>query len=153
MTAMPDSNDALIRAVRVAIYSAIEATGRAPAAADVARARGVELAAVENAFRALADAHVIVLEPGTVDIRWAPPFSGHPTAFRVRAGRSSWYAPCAWDAFGVPAALDRDARVEAACAWSGEPIPCGVEHGRAYGEGVIHLVVPAARFWDDIAYT
>ena len=57
-----------------------------------------------------------------------------PTAFRVRAGRSSWYAPCAWDAFGVPAALDCDARVEASCAWSGEPIPCGVEHGRAYGD-------------------
>jgi hypothetical protein len=44
-------------------------------------------------------------------------------------------------------------KFEAACAWSGEPIQCGVEHGRAYGDGVIHLLVSAARFWDDIAYT
>ena len=42
----------------------IEATGHAPAAADVARARGLETAAVEDAYRALADAHVIVLRAG-----------------------------------------------------------------------------------------
>ena len=65
----------------------------------------------------------------------------------------SWYAPCAWDAFGIPAALKRDAAIDARCAWSGEPIACGVEGGAAYGDGVIHLLVPAARFWDDIAYT
>jgi hypothetical protein len=150
---MLEPNESLIRTVRLAIYGAIEATGNAPSAADLARAHGFELAAVEDAYRALAEAHVIVLQPGTLDVGWAPPFSCLPTAFRVRVGRSSWHAPCAWDAFGVPAALDCDARVEAACAWSGEPIPCGVEHGRAYGDGVIHLLVPAAHFWDDIAYT
>ena len=150
---MNESDESLIRTVRLAIYGAIEATGHAPACADLARAHGLDAAAVEVAYRALADAHVIVLQAGTVDVRWAPPFSAVPTAFRVRAGRSSWHAPCAWDAFGVPAALDCDARIEASCAWSGEPMPCGVEHGRAYGAGVIHLLVPAAHFWDDIAYT
>jgi hypothetical protein len=150
---MPESNAALIRTVRMAIYGAIEATGHAPAAADLALARGLGVAAVEDAYRALADSHVIVLQPGTVEIRWAPPFSLVPTAFRVRAGRASWYAPCAWDGFGIPAALDCDVRLAPACAWSGEPIPCGVEHGRAYGDGLIHLLVPAAHFWDDIAYT
>ena len=150
---MSESNAALIRTVRMAIYGAIEATGHAPAAGDLALARGLDIAAVEDAYRALADRHVIGLQPDTVEIRWAPPFSLVPTRFRVRAGRSSWYAPCAWDAFGIPAALDRDARVGAVCGWSGDPIPCGVEHGRAYGDGVVHLLVPAAHFWDDIAYT
>jgi Alkylmercury lyase len=150
---MPESSESLIRAVRLAIYRAVEATGHAPAAADVARARGLDVASVEETYRALADARIIVLQPDSVEVKWAPPFSLVPTAFRARAGRSSWYAPCAWDAFGIPAALDRDARLEAACAWSGEAIPCGVEHGRAYGNGVVHLLVPAARFWDDIVYT
>jgi hypothetical protein len=150
---MPASDEALQRTVRLAIYRAIEATGAAPDCAAVARALAVEVAAVEDAFRGLADARVIVLHPGTVDVRWAPPFSVVATAFRVRVGRSSWYAPCPWDAFGVPAALDSDARIDAVCAWSGEPIPCGVEHGRAFGDGVIHLLVPARHFWDDIAYT
>jgi hypothetical protein len=150
---MAESNESLIRTVRLAIYGAIEATGNAPAAADLARAHGLDVAAVENAYRALADGHVIVLQPDTLEVHWAPPFSLVPTAFRARAGRSSWYAPCAWDAFGIPAALDIDVRVEAVCGWSVEPIPCGVEHGRAYGDGVVHLLVPAAHFWDDIAYT
>jgi hypothetical protein len=53
----------------------------------------------------------------------------------------------------VAAALHTDARIDAACAWSGDPIVCGVERGRAYGGGVIHLLVPAAHFWDDIVFT
>ena len=150
---MPESNESLIRTVRLAIYAAIEATGSVPATAGLARAHGLDVAAVEDAYRALADGHVIVLRPDTLEVLWAPPFSLVPTAFRARAGRSSWYAPCAWDAFGIPAALDIDVRVEAVCAWSGERIPCGVEHDRPYGNGVVHLLVPAAHFWDDIAYT
>jgi hypothetical protein len=138
--------------VRVAIYDAVVA-GRVASAEAVARSLGVDRDAVAGAYRALAEAHVIVLEPGTGEIAWAPPFSAIPTPFRVRAGASSWHAPCAWDAFGIPAALHRDAAIDARCAWSGDPIACGVANGRSYGDGVIHLLVPAAHFWDDIAYT
>jgi len=150
---MPETHEALVAEVRIAIYAAIEASGSAPAAADIAADRHLEPAKVESALRALDAAHVIVLQPGTTEIKWAPPFSAVHTAFRVRAGRTAWFAPCAWDAFGIPAAIDLDARIDAACAWSKDPIPCGVEFGRAYGDGVIHLLVPAAHFWDDIAYT
>ena len=147
------ADDAVERRVRIAIYAEIERTGAAPAAEVLARALSLDTAIVDEAVRALAAAHVLVLHPNTIDIKWAPPFATVPTAFRVRAGRESWHAPCAWDAFGIPAALDRDARIEAVSGWSGEPLPCGVEHGVAFGEGIIHLLVPAAHFWDDIAYT
>ena len=153
MSSHPAAGDATTEAVRMAIYRAIERSGTAPAAADLARALGVETRVVERAFHALADAHVVVLHPVSSGIKWAPPFSSVPTPFRVRAGRSSWFAPCAWDAFGIPAAIDADARIDAVCGWSGEPVPCGIEHGLAYGSGLVHLLVPAAHFWDDIAYT
>jgi alkylmercury lyase-like protein len=139
--------------VRRALYAAVVRSGRAPAAADLAASLGTDADAIADAYRALADAHVIVLRPGTVEIAWAPPFSVIPTPFRASAGSMSWHAPCAWDAFGIPAALKQDADVDARCAWSGERIACGVKGGRAYGEGVIHLLVPAAHFWDDIGYT
>jgi alkylmercury lyase-like protein len=142
-----------LRDVRGAIYTAIVATGRAPSAAEVGRTLGREPDSVADAYRALADAHITVLRPGTLEIAWAPPFSAVPTAFRVTAGSMSWSAPCAWDAFGIPAALKSDAAIDARCAWSGERIECGVKDGLAYGDGVIHLLVPAAHFWDDIAYT
>ena len=153
MSSHPAAGDPTTKAVRMSIYGVIERNGVAPTAADVASALNLEAAVVERAFHALADAHVIVLQPASSEIKWAPPFSSVPTPFRVRAGRSVWFAPCAWDAFGIPAALDADARVDALCRWSGEPVPCGVEHGLAYGSGLIHLLVPAAHFWDDIAYT
>lgn len=142
-----------LRHVRTAIYAEIVRSGRAPAAAELVPTLGLSEGAIADAFRALADAHVIVLRPGTVDIAWAPPFSAIPTPFSAVSDSSSWYAPCAWDAFGIPAALKGDAAIDARCAWSGEPIACGVAHGRAYGDAVIHLLVPAAHFWDDIAYT
>ena len=84
---MAETSDALIQEVRMAVYGAIEGTGNAPSAADLARDHRLEPAAVEDAYRALADAHVIVLQPGTAEIKWAPPFSAVPTVFRVRAGR------------------------------------------------------------------
>jgi hypothetical protein len=139
--------------VRGAIYAAIVGSGRAPTAAEVASALGIDPRDAAGAYRALADGHVVVLRPGTVEIVWAPPFSVVPTPFRTTVGSMSWYAPCAWDAFGIPAALKRDAAIDARCAWSGEPLQCGVKNGLAYGDAVIHLLVPAAHFWDDIAYT
>lgn len=139
--------------IRLAVYGAVVASGRAPSPDEMGRTLGLDRAIVADAYRALADAHVLVLQPGSVEIAWAPPFSAVPTPFRVHAGDASWYAPCAWDAFGIPAALHRDAAIDARCAWSGEPIPCGVEQGRAHGDAVIHLLVPAAHFWDDIGYT
>ncbi len=139
--------------VRNAIYSAIVDSGRAPEVAELSRRLGLDERSVADACRALADAHVIVLRPGSLDIAWAPPFSVGPTSFRVSTATASWFAPCAWDAFGIPAAVKHDADIDARCAWSDEPIACGVKDGRAYGDGVIHLLVPAAHFWDDIGYT
>ena len=143
----------VIRTVRNAIYAGIVQTGAAPDAIALAAATNLATESIEEACRDLADAHVIVLGPGTTKIWSAPPFSGVVTPFLVRAAGSAWYAPCAWDAFGIPAALKHDVAIEARCGWSGEPIPCGVAHGRSYGDGLIHLLVPAAHFWDDIVYT
>ena len=143
----------LFHEVRRAIYAAMVRSGCPPEPADLALKMGVDLQMIADVYHALADAHVIVLRPGTSKIAWAPPFSAIPTPFRATAGSMSWHAPCAWDAFGIPAALNRDAVVDAHCAWSGDRIACGVEGGTAYGSGVIHLLVPAAHFWDDIAYT
>jgi len=139
--------------VRDAIYAAVVEHGVPPSVEAAARATGTGAAEVDAAFHALADAHVIVLQPGTSTIAWAPPFSGVETPFRTVTGGAAWYAPCAWDAFGILAALGRDGSIDARCAWSGEALACGVAGGRAYGGAVVHLLVPAAHFWDDIFFT
>jgi hypothetical protein len=139
--------------VRETIYKAIVTTGRVPSTAEIAEQRRIDEGSVRNGLKALSDAHVIILTPDSSDVWAAPPFAANPTSFRVHASHRSFYALCAWDAFGIPAVLREDAAIDARCAWSGVRISSGVKNGRAYGDGIIHLEVPARRFWDDIFYT
>jgi len=149
-----------IQQVRLAIYEMTVSDGHLPSAERLAAARGLTAATVEAAYRSLADAHVIVLERDGSAVWSAPPFSAVPTLFRVVVAsddastpRKSWFAPCAWDAFGIPAVLKHDVTIDASCAESGAPLPSGVRGGHAFGDGIIHLEVPAKHFWDDIFYT
>ena len=84
----------------------------------------------------------------------ANPFSAVPTAYRVAADGRWWYANCAWDAFGVCAALGVDGHVSSSCPDCGEPIEIDVrDHQPVPDEHLVHLLVPAARWWDDIVFT
>ena len=140
-------------AVRDAIYASVVEHGTAALPHDIAVTTGLGVTDVEAAVQRLADAHVIVVRPGTGVIAWAPPFSLVPTAFRSCIDGASWFAPCAWDALGIFAAVKKGGTIEARCAWSGVALACGVRGARAFGEAVIHLLVPAAHFWDDIFFT
>jgi hypothetical protein len=141
-------------AVRQAIYAVVVSSGDVPDIATLAAATGYPDAIVHSALEKLAEAHVIVLSGDHRSIRFAPPFAAAGTiGFRVTSQGRAYAAPCAWDSFGIPAALHADAEIHASCAQSGVPIRCGVRGGQVYGDGLIHLLVPAAHFWDDIAYT
>ena len=147
--------------VRLAIYEMTVADHQVPSFEELAAARSLDGTAVRDAYHALADAHIIVLERGSMKVWSAPPFSAVQTPFQVRRPSQdtraldarSWYAPCAWDAFGIPAALKKDVVIDAYCAESGVPLPAAVRDGKATGSGIIHLEVPAKHFWDDIFYT
>jgi hypothetical protein len=108
---------------------------------------------VRDAWRRLHDAHALVLD-GDGAIRMANPFSAVPTPYRVEAAGRSWYANCAWDAFGICAALHVDGRVDATCPDCGEPIAVEVRDERPDDESLVfHCLVPAAQWWDDIVFT
>ena len=95
-----------------------------------------------------------MLNPATAEIRMANPFSAVPTAYRVRAAGRWWYANCAWDAFGVSAALHTDGRIESSCPDCGEPIAVGVVGEKPDRADLLyHCLLPAARWWDDIIFT
>jgi len=109
---------------------------------------------VVEGWRRLHEAHAVVLNPATDEIRMANPFSAVPTAYRVQAGGRWWYANCAWDAFGILAALNVDGRVESSCPDCGEPYAVVVEDHRVdRPELLFHCLVPAAQWWDDIVFT
>jgi len=135
-------------------YRLLVERGRAPTAAEVAQAWGAPLEDVHAGWRRLHDAHALVLNAAQTEIRMANPFSAVPTAYRVRADGRWWYASCAWDAFGVCAALHADGRIEASCPDCGEPIEVEVRAQRPDDERLaFHCLVPAARWWEDIVFT
>ena len=105
-------------------------------------------------WRRLHDEHALVLNPATDEIRMLNPLSAVPTAYRVQAAGRWWYGNCAWDAFGICAALHADGRVETSCPDCGEPIAVEVRDGRPDDESLLfHVLVPARSWWDDIVFT
>ena len=109
---------------------------------------------VRAGWRQLHDAHALVLNPATDEIRMANPFSAVPTAYRVYARDRWWYANCAWDAFGILSALDVDGRIESSCPDCGEPYAVQVADRMIdRADLLFHCLVPAAHWWDDIVFT
>jgi hypothetical protein len=84
----------------------------------------------------------------------APPFSGVPTQHVVEADGIRYFANCAWDALGIPAALHKPGTIHSRCAQSGESfhLQVGIQ-GPEPSDWLFHCLVPAAKWWDDIVFT
>ena len=67
--------------VRHFIYTTFAGTSRPPTTGEVADQFNAPIAAIEDAFERLADAHQIALAPGSHSIWMAHPFSGIPTNY------------------------------------------------------------------------
>jgi hypothetical protein len=140
--------------LRTLTYSLFVELGRAPAASEVEDVGGLPSMEVLAGWRRLHEQHALVLNPATAEIRMANPFSAVPTAYRVHADGRWWYGNCAWDAFGICAALHADGRIEASCPDCGEAVNLEVREQRPDDESLLfHCLVPAARWWDDIVFT
>jgi hypothetical protein len=141
--------------IRNEIYSSFVRTGNAPAPSEIASAFDLAPEDVADAYRRLHDAHALVLHPGTTEIRMLNPFSTVETPHRVEAGGRWWFANCAWDALGIPAALHTDGTVASECPDCGEPLALEVRGGELVrgADLLVHFVVPARHWWDDIAFT
>jgi hypothetical protein len=140
--------------VRLEVYRFFIEDGRAPVAAEVGRGLGITAAEAEAAFRRLADAHQLVLAPGTPYIWLANPFCALPSPFRVEAGGRTRWGICIWDALGILALLNQDGVVRTFCPDCDQPMELEVVGGKIqHADEVVHFSVPAAEFWDDIGFT
>jgi hypothetical protein len=141
-----DERDVQLRNVT---YRRFVELGRAPSAEEVA----ADADAVRAAWRRLHDAHALVLDEDGA-IRMANPFSAMPTPYEVEAAGRRWYANCAWDAFGICAALHADGTIDTTCPDCGDAIRVVVRDMRPDDESLVfHCLVPAAHWWDDIVFT
>jgi len=140
--------------LKLAIYEFTAEHARVPAVSELAPLLGLPAAEVRAGYQRLFSDRVLVLEPDGETIRMAPPFSGVPTQHVVVSGGKTFYANCAWDSFGILAALHADGEVRTRCEQTREPITIRVtREGPAPVACVAHFAVPAAQWWQDIVFT
>ena len=112
------------------------------------------LGTVPTTPKSLEDYRPIIGDQHTDEIRMANPFSAVPTKFRVHARGRTYFANCAWDALGIPAALNASAGIQAACAQTGAPIGLNVQAGRVKDSGErVHFLVPFRYWYVDLVFT
>ena len=140
--------------VKLAVYRHFAATGKRPTADQVAEDVASDVSGVVGAYGRLRMQRVLLLEPDGASIRMAPPFSGVPTQHVVEAGDVTYFANCAWDALGIPAALGMPATVRSRCEQSFESLRLDVgADGPGRSDWLFHCLVPAARWWEDLVFT
>lgn len=111
-----------------------------------------ELAAFELVSQLHVEHALLLDKDGAIRMLW--PFSGIPTAFRVTANKRSYWANCAWDAVGIPAALHSDAVIQASFAYPEEKVTLHVEANTVIPDNyLVHFPLPVSRWYDDLIYT
>jgi hypothetical protein len=137
--------------MRHRIYQDFARTGAPPSLGALSRDLSLTADEARATLRELGRRHAVTLTDAGDAVLMANPFSAVPTPFRVRAGKVSYWANCAWDMLGVPAALGVDATIEAIWAVDGAPAALRVEGGRVTGaEGIVHFLKPFRTWYDDI---
>ena len=140
--------------VKLALYGITAESGRIPGIDAVAERVAATTDTVKEAYLRLRARRLLWLEPDGVTVRMAPPFSGIPTQHQVTVDGIEYYANCAWDALGIPAALHRPGLVRSRCEQSLAPLKLHVgSHGPEPSRWLFHCLVPAARWWDDLVFT
>jgi hypothetical protein len=143
--------------VRLHIYRFFVEHSRPPTVSETAQAFQITDDEARTAYQRLHDAHTLLLDPGTTEVRMANPLSAVETPYRVTVNGRTYFANCAWDSIGIPAMLGADATIEAVYTnrdGSQSPAHYATEGGTLRGDdGLVHFPLPFHRWYDNQIHT
>ncbi len=140
--------------IRAFVYERFAQTTHSPSVDETATHFGLTPQQAASAYEELHQRHAFFLKPESYDILMANPFSGVETPFKVHANDRTYFANCAWDSLGIPAALHADAAIEAVCAQSGEKIHLTIRAQTVQNTGtLVHFLVPFKNWYNDLPFT
>jgi hypothetical protein len=143
-----------LRELRQVVYREFVEEGHPPTAAEAARRLQLGVEEVLAGWGHLHDRHELVLDGDRFTVRMAHPFSARQMHFVVASAEQKWWGGCAWDSFGIMAALDQEVLVATTCLGCGRPLAVLADPQAPPSEPyVAHFLVPAARWWDDVVRT
>ncbi len=150
--------DERLTGVRRVVYDTLAAEGRAPSVREIARRCGLTPEDAQLALGELAARHAVVLTPDGDAVRMAHPFSAAPMGFVVTptdgTDERMWWGGCAWDSFGISAAVGVDVRVETTCPGCSARLDYTAGPARPPDAAlVVHFLVPARDWWSDVVHT
>jgi hypothetical protein len=137
------------------VFERLAATGAPPSPAEAATALGVTTPEILRAWDALAADHHLVLGAGGDSIRMAHPFSAAPMGFVLRDdGDRMWWGGCAWDSFGICAALGQELDLYTRCPGCRRSLEFRVGPGTPPPlSHVVRVPRPADDWWEDVVAT
>ena len=140
--------------IRAFVYNHFKEMTRPPSVDEIATRFDLSTEESVSACEELNQRHAFFLKPGTHEILMANPFSAIETPFKVHANGKTYFANCAWDSLGIPAALHSDAEIEATCSQSGHPIRLSIVDGQVSSSDVlVHFLVPFHEWYNDLVFT
>lgn len=146
--------EATLWQLRHLIYQGFATTGYPPDIARMATTFNLSEDDALEALHTLGDMHSVFLTGDGRDVLMANPFSAVPTPFRVSASGVDYWANCAWDMLGVPAALGGDATIHATYAADDTTTELQVVGGHVEGApGIVHFQQPFRTWYDDLPHT
>ena len=149
-----DDTESLLWQVRAFVYNHFADTTLPPTVDETAQHFNINIAEASALYKELHNRHAFFLEPETLTVRMANPFSGIQTDFKVHANGKTYYANCAWDMLGIPAALHTDAVIKAVCTESNNSVQLEINNGQITNYNLlIHFPLPFARWYDDLVFT
>jgi hypothetical protein len=141
--------------LRVFVYDHIVASGGPPTSYQIGGHFGVS---AEDALRAIREVKIgktILPHPKTGEIWMAGPFASSRSDYEVRGRDTRWWANCAWDMLGVAQLVGEPVRIETRCGCCDAPISIEADaNSEPVDAGyVVHFLVPARHWYDDIGFT
>jgi hypothetical protein len=155
----------LIWQVRHFVYQYFADTTHPPSVDETAKHFNITNEEARDLYLELHNRHAFFLDLETLEVRMANPFSGIRTDFKVSANGKTYFANCAWDMLGIPAALHCDAVIEAVCTESNETVEIEIQNGNIAQAAVlgggdaalsklrVHFPLPFSRWYDDLVFT
>ena len=149
-----DNNNSFLWQIRHFVYNHFADTTLPPSIDDTAAHFNISTEEAGEYYKELNNRHAFFLDPGTLNIRMAWPFSAIPTDFKVHSNGKTYYANCAWDMLGIPALLKCGAVMEAKFTESNELVQLEVKDGKVTNsELLIHFPVAFSHWYDDLVFT
>jgi hypothetical protein len=141
-------------ALRVFVYESLIARAHVPMATDVAAHFGVTRDEALEAIQGVKIGKTLLPDPRTGDIWMAGPFSARLTPYEVTGGARRWWANCAWDMLGVAALVNAPVDISARCTDCGDVIAFQLApDDEIVPHAVVHFLLPARRWYEDIGFT